>query len=405
MEGSRSRQILIAGAGISGLTAALAFAGRGFSVQIHERAQRLDEVGAGLQLSPNATRLLGRLGVLPLLMPAAVRPEAVVLKKASTLAELARVPLGDAAESRWGAPYVVVHRADLQSALVSRASREADIKLVAGAAIRDFATHSGGVTVSVDMGGRVSDIAGALLVGADGVWSTLRGRIRQDAASRFSGELAWRTTILATSVAGAAFREIGGFDVVTAFLHPGFHLVAYPVRGGNAVNLAAFTPGKEMSEGWSAKVDAAALHNAVRRTHPAFSRLVESAGPWTVWPIHTVAPEPAWTSGTSVALIGDAAHALTPFAAQGAAMAMEDAVTLADAFAERPWDDAVLPVWEAARRERIRQVARRGAFNRLAWHAAGPVAWARDMVLRRRPAAQLAADLDWLYGWEPAGPR
>lgn len=405
MEGSRSRQILIAGAGIAGLTAALAFAARGFSVQVHERAQRLEEVGAGLQLSPNATRLLDRLGVLPLLMPAAVRPEAVVLKKASTLAELARVPLGDAAETRWGAPYIVVHRADLQSALLSRISREADIKLLVGAPIRDFATHADGVTASVDIGGRVSDVSGVLLVAADGAWSTLRRRIREDAASRFSGELAWRTTILAASAAGAAFREIGNFDVVTAFLHPGFHLVAYPVRCGNAVNLAAFTPGKEMSEGWSAKVDAAPLHNAVRRTHRALSHLIESAGPWTAWPIHTVGPEPAWTSDSNVALIGDAAHALTPFAAQGAAMAIEDAVTLANAFAERPWDDEVLPGWEAARKARIRQVARRGAINRLAWHAAGPVAWARDMVLKRRPPSQLAADLDWLYGWEPAGPR
>lgn len=405
MEGSRSRQILIAGAGIAGLTAALAFAARGFSVQVHERAQRLEEVGAGLQLSPNATRLLGRLGVLPLLMSASVRPEAVVLKKASTLAELARVPLGDAAESRWHAPYVVVHRADLQSALLSRVSQDADIKLLSGATVRDFATHGGGVTVSVDTGGRVSDVSGALLVGADGVWSTLRGRTRQDAASRFSGEVAWRTTILASSMAGAAFREVGGFDIVTALLNPGFHLVAYPVRAGAAVNLAAFTPGQEMSEGWSTKLDPAPLRDAMRRTHPALSGLIEAAGPWTAWPIHTVSPEPAWLSGGRVALIGDAAHALTPFAAQGAAMAIEDAVTLADAFADKPWDVTVLPAWEAARKARIRQVARRGAFNRLAWHAAGPIALARDMILKRRPPAQLAADLDWLYGWEPAAPR
>ena len=126
MDGIRSRQIIIAGAGIAGLTAALAFAARGFSVQVFERSLELTEVGAGLQLSPNATRILGRLGVLRALRRSAVRPNAVLLRDAATLAELARIPLGDAAETRWKAPYLVVHRADLQKALL--ADRRARIR-------------------------------------------------------------------------------------------------------------------------------------------------------------------------------------------------------------------------------------------------------------------------------------
>ena len=149
MAEARTRQIVIAGAGIAGLTAALAFAVRGYPVRVFERASRLDEVGAGIQLSPNATGILDRLGVLPGLRPAAVRPDAVVLRDASNLAELGRVQLGAAAEWRWKAPYLTAHRADLQSALLAHVAREPGIELVTGATVRDATQHPLGVAVSV----------------------------------------------------------------------------------------------------------------------------------------------------------------------------------------------------------------------------------------------------------------
>src|SRR5919108_6055886 len=135
MTQGRSRQVIVAGGGIAGLTAALAFARRGFAVQLYERAPRLEEVGAGLQLSPNATRLLRELGVLDALLPVAIRPDAVTLRDARSLAVLARVKFGDFAERRWGAPYLVAHRADLQSALLARASHEPDITIVTGSTV------------------------------------------------------------------------------------------------------------------------------------------------------------------------------------------------------------------------------------------------------------------------------
>jgi salicylate hydroxylase len=191
---------------------------------------------------------------------------------------------------------------------------------------------------------------------------------------------------------------------VTAFLHSGFHLIAYPVRGGAAINLAAFTPARGLAETWSGQADVAPLRSAMRSTAPVLSRLADEAGPWTAWPIHTVDRRPPWTF-PGVALIGDAAHAMTPFAAQGAAMAIEDAWTLAATVAAAPDDLAkALAAWEAARRPRVEKVARRGAFNRFAWHASGPVALARNLVLKARPPERLAADLDWLYGWEPREP-
>jgi salicylate hydroxylase len=138
----------------------------------------------------------------------------------------------------------------------------------------------------------------------------------------------------------------------------------------------------------------------MRNTAPALARLAEEAGPWTAWPVHTVEQQPPWTSPDGIALIGDAAHAMTPFAAQGAAMAIEDAATLAAAVAGAPANHSqALVSWEAARKARIAMVARRGSLNQLAWHAAGPVALARDLVRKMRPGERLAADLDWLYGW------
>ncbi|WP_027037846.1 FAD-dependent monooxygenase [Mesorhizobium ciceri] len=405
MNDTRSRQIVIAGAGVAGLTAALAFAERGYLVRVFEQAQRLEAAGAGIQLSPNATRILRQLGVLDRLLPAAVRPEAVVLKEAATLRELARVPLGQAAETRWQAPYLVAHRADLQSALTARVAEMPDIHLTTGARIGDVDTGPDGITATAEIGGKTIEAEGFLLVGADGVWSSVRALVDSAKGSasprnHFSGELAWRATVAAGSAAGRSFAAIGARDCVTTFLHPGFHMVAYPVSKGAAFNLAAFTRGDRIAEGWSGNADAGILTRALRGTATELARLVEQAGPWTAWPIHTVDPQQPWTTPNGTALIGDAAHAMTPFAAQGAAMAIEDAATLADIIADFPADPlAALAVWEQSRRPRVAQVARRGAVNRLAWHASGPVAIARNVFLKVRSSEKLAADLDWLYGW------
>ncbi|TPI43714.1 FAD-binding protein [Mesorhizobium sp. B3-1-6] len=403
MAETRSRQIVIAGAGIAGLTAALAFAERGFPVKLFEQAKQLEAAGAGLQLSPNATRILRRLGVLDRLLPNAIRPQAVVLKDAGSLRELARVPLGEAGEKRWGAPYLVAHRADLQAALMATAADWPDIELVTGARVSGIALDPQSVTATVEIDGKTTSVTGGLLIGADGVWSSLRAGLARTAgfaASRFSGELAWRATVPAESAAGQAFAQIGAANCVTTFLHPGFHMVAYPVSKGRAFNLAAFTKGERIAEGWSGHADPAILSGAIRGTAAALSRLVALAGPWTAFPIHTV-EQRRWATPDGIALIGDAAHAMTPFAAQGAAMGIEDASMLANLVADFPGDPRQsLTVWENLRRPRVEKVLKRGALNRLAWHARGPVAIVRNLVLATRPAEKLVADLDWLYGWE-----
>jgi len=401
MERPGSRQILIAGGGVAGLTAALAFARHGFSVQLFEKAPRLDEAGAGLQLSPNAVRLLRDLGVLDALSPVAVRPADVTLIDAGTLATLAKVRLGSFAEQRWGAPYLVAHRADLQSALLARVARERDIEIATGASVADFAVHARGVTASIDRDGRIVEATGRLLVGADGVWSSLRGLADKKGKSRFSGNIAWRAIVRANGPAGAILTNLGDANSVRVFVHPRLHLVVYPLRGGATLNLVAITAGSSTAEGWTERADPSLLGRTAMDGAEPVRALFGAINSWTVWPIHTVAVDTSWTIGGSFALIGDAAHAMTPFAAQGAAMAIEDAVTLADAVAASDDTAIPLPTWEAARRARIAKVVKRGALNRFAWHASGPVALARNLFLKSRSPEKLAADLDWLYGWRP----
>ena len=396
---SSDKPILVVGAGIAGLTVSLALAERGFSVSLFERARTLDEVGAGLQLSPNATRILDRLGIAERLRAASVQPEAIVLRRARSLREVARVPLGPAAVARWGAPYVTVHRADLQAALLWRVQREPAIRLLTGATVRDAAYHARGVTLSIDHAGSVIEAAGDLVIAADGVWSTMRGT-EGDPRSAFSGLTAWRTTLKR----GAGRQDpVLSAAVVTAFLHRRFHLVAYPIRAGQAINLVAVTRGAPLSQSWSVPASKDELAAALSRA-PALARLVSDAGPWTRWPLHTVDPGGPWTSPRGIALIGDAAHATTPFAAQGAAMAIEDADVLAEAL-HRSRDDfpAGLARYERERKPRVRRVVRRGAFNRFVWHASGPIALGRDLVLRLRGPERMLADFDWLYGWRAPG--
>ena len=338
--------------------------------------------------------------MLDRLRPAAVRPESLVLRRAKGMAGITRLPLGDAAEARWGAPYLVTHRADLQSALLTAVRHDPDITLVTGATVNDHATHAQGVTVSVTHDGRIEHVHGCLLIGADGVWSQLRGQVDGAAQSRFTGHVAWRTTLPADAELAQELANILPRDRVTAFMNPDIHLIAYPVRTGRAINLVALMRGEDYGQKWEARPGSAAFLSAMEAASPQMGRLAREAGPWVAWALHAVG-DGAWQDGRAVALIGDAAHATTPFAAQGAALAIEDAAALARAMEASRGDPAkALPLWEKVRKPRAAAVVRRGAFNHFVWHARGPIALGRDMVLKLRKPEALMADFDWLYGYD-----
>ena len=394
---NHSCQIAIAGAGIAGLTAALAFARHGFAIRIFERSAQLGEVGAGVQLSSNATRLLDRLGVLNAVEQDAVRPEAIELRRATSGRLIASVPLGAAAQRRWGAPYLSVHRADLHAALAKAVQAHPSISLETEAGVSGAVLMpGGGVSLRVEKDGATETVLCDLAIGADGVRSALRATGRLARPDRFSGFVAWRAT--------ATPQTCGNLippDKVSAFLHPRFHLIAYPVRGGEIVNLVVIARMAAPERTGGGAYRAMLPPSVIKGASDEIDALAAELDTWLPWPINEVDPDAPWVEPAGLALIGDAAHAMGPYAAQGAVMAIEDAAALAAIVAARSHDLAgALTHFEAVRRERVRQVLRRGAFNRFVWHAAGPVAIGRDVVLALRRPESLVADFDWLYNYD-----
>jgi len=395
-----SRTIVVAGAGIGGLTAALALAAQGFRVVVLEKAARLEEAGAGLQLSPNASRVLIGLGLQPRLAGRAVIPEAVSIMSARHGGEIARLPLGEAATFRAGAPYWVVHRADLQGALAAAVHDNPDIELRLGCQFEDVAAHAKGLTVVQRSGtARHQELATAL-IGADGIWSTVRQHLFPEVQPQFSGLIAWRGTLDATQLP----REVTSRRV-QLWMGPNAHLVAYPISGGRLINVVAVVPGTWNRPGWSAPGEAAEIKNAFASYKwPAPARMMLGAvDEWRKWALFTVPEGGQWSEG-AVALLGDAVHAMLPFAAQGAGMAIEDAAVLAKVLGESAGDNAAgmsaaLKRYGQMRRARVGRIQRTARSNGRIYHLNGPAALARDWFIRAMGPQRMLARQDWIYDW------
>ena len=394
-----SRTIIVAGAGIGGLTASLALARQGFRVVVLEKAERLEEAGAGLQLSPNASRVLIELGLQPRLAPRAVTPEAISIISARSGGEIARLPLGDAAASKAGAPYWVVHRADLQSALQAEVNDHPDIDLRLGCQFEDVGTHAKGLTVVQRSGNTRQQEVALALVGADGIWSAVRHHLFPDVQPRFSGLIAWRGTLDATQLP----REYTSRRV-QLWMGPNAHLVAYPIAGARQINVVAIVPGTWNRPGWSAPGEANEIKNAFTARWPAGARMMIGAvDEWRKWALFTVPDGGEWSDG-AVALLGDAAHAMLPFAAQGAGMAIEDAAVLAKYLGETqneggPTMTGAMQIYARARRSRISRVQRTARQNGRIYHLTGPMALARDLAIKAMGPARMLARQDWIYDW------
>ena len=395
-----SRTVFIAGAGIGGLTASLALAAKGFRVVILEKAARLEEVGAGLQLSPNASRVLCDLGLRDLLSGRAVTPDAISLMSARSGGELIRLPLGERAATAAGAPYWVVHRVDLQAALQAKVGEHHDIELRLGCQFEDIAAHAKGLTVVSRVGmSRQQDLALAL-IGADGIWSSVRQHLFPHLQPQFSGLIAWRGTLEATQLP----REYASRRV-QLWMGPNAHLVAYPIAGARQINMVAVVPGTWNRPGWSAPADGNELKNIFGPpTWPGAARMMIGAvDGWKKFALFTLPEGNEWTKG-AIALLGDAAHAMLPFAAQGAGMAIEDAAVLAKCLAEAAGNNgagipAALQRYAQARRVRVARVQRTARRNGMIYHLAGPMALARDLAIKAMGAKQILARQDWIYQW------
>jgi salicylate hydroxylase len=382
-------RVAIIGAGIAGLTAALSFARHGIASDVFEEAPTLIEVGAGLQLSPNASRILSALGVLPALEAVWTEPERIALTSGASLTSIAYVPSGRFARERWNAPYGVLHRATLQKVLLAAAEQNQLCRIYLDTPIRGDAKAA--LLAAPGLSYR-------LVVGADGVWSNLRAGIPGAPTPHFSSNVAWRFTF-PQSEAPSWLPP----TQVTAFLGPSTHLVAYPLNDVGSINVVAIASGVDPGETWDANANGPQRRSLIQHFHRWDRRIIdmlEGAEKPTLWPLYSLTSG-SWQDGGNTVLIGDAAHAMMPFAAQGAAMAIEDAFVLAARVAGPLPLAAALSRFETERKTRITKVRARGIFNRFAYHARGPVRLGRNLVLSMRPPQSLAADMDWLYGYDP----
>lgn len=387
-------RVLIAGGGIGGLATAIGLGRRGIETEVLERSRFTEETGAGIQLGPNATRVLAALGVLELIEPHAFAPEQIVIRDGLTGRKLAALPLGSRVEDRYGAPYLTLHRADLHAGLRLAAESLTQVTLRPDFTVLTADMRGDDVLVRGTDG---SEAKGTSLIGADGLWSTLRPLVSPAASLHFTGATAWRSLLPRDGLAAP-------FDApaVGLWLGPRAHLVHYPVRGGREINVVAITEGGAASQGWNQPASVETLLSSFTRWCKDSKLLLEPAAAWRSWSLYRLDRLRCFSEGRIV-LLGDAAHPVLPYLAQGAALAIEDAATLAAAIGASPSDPAqAFRRYDELRRPRASRVQRLSRRMGRIYHLGGALRLARNLVLERRSGEAALADFDWLYGTSPS---
>lgn len=383
--------VIIAGAGIGGLAAALALARRNIPSHICERRDAFAEEGAGIQIGPNGTRILDALGVAGLLEPLTASPEALRVMDGVSGKPLTRLPLGAWLRQRHSAPYWTAHRADLHAALLKRVRSEPLIRLSMGAGVAGLDQGERDVTAHLTNG---STIGGAAIIAADGVRSVLRGPAFTTAVVRFSGKSAARAVIPSSHLP----EGLGATDT-HIWLRPNAHVVHYPVRAGHEIAIVVVLEDQAPSEDWGAPVLPSWLHQYTAQYPPLLAALMHKPEWWRKWALPALPPVPRWVNGR-MALLGDAAHPTFPFLAQGAVLALEDSMVLARCLATCRNDvGRGLLRYESERRPRARRVVAAAERNGRIYHLGGLMATARNAMLASVSSERLMKRYDWLYGW------
>ena len=383
--------ILIAGGGIGGLSAALGLAKQGFSVTVLERARQLGEIGAGIQLGPNAFHCFDWLGVGDEARALAVYVDQLRLMDALTAEEIVHVDLTEPFRRRFGNPYAVVHRGDLHRVLLRACEAHPRVTLRTASGVTGYAQDGEGVAALVD--GQAA-VRGAALIGADGLWSRVRAQMLGDGAPRVSGHTTYRSVIPVS-----AMPEQLRWNAATLWAGPKCHIVHYPLSGWEQFNLVVTYHNDAPEPVAGQPVGEEEVMKGFQHVHPMAQEIIRHGRDWKLWVLCDRDPVEQWVDGR-VALLGDAAHPMMQYFAQGACMAMEDAVALAHEMAAH--DGRIGPALEAYRLRRYLRTARVQLQSREIgehiYHPAGAHAALRNAILRAKTQEGFYDSLAWLYG-------
>src|SRR3974390_742024 len=400
-----SAPILISGGGIGGLITGYALARQGFPVRLFEQSPEFREVGAGIQLGPNIFRVLEKIGLKDAVLADAHRPPAQEMRDALTGKLIVRIPLEEDFFQRFGEPYAVTHRAAIHGTFLKVCQNSNLVTLETSRRVDSFEDTGKGVTVTLENGQKAE---GRALIGCDGMWSKIRERIVGDGKPRVSGHIAYRAVLKREDVPKDLWRP-----EVVLWAGPRTHLVHYPLRRGELYNLVAVFHSDHSQEGWNAEGSKDLLWQHFKGQRPEVLRMLERIETWRMWVLCDREPVKNWTQGR-VTLLGDAAHPMLQYLAQGACMAVEDAVCLADQAVTADGDyAAAFRAYQAARYLRTGRVQIMARIYGEFYHAGGVAKELRNMMLGSRTPDDAMAGMEWLSGGEaglmrgtlPAKPR
>ena len=386
---------LISGGGIGGLAAAMVLAQDGHRVTLFEQAASFGEIGAGIQLGPNIFRMFDYLGLTEAINRVAFFPAGLGMNDVRTGEKVVRVPLGDLARATYGFPYGVIYRADLHQVFLDACRAQANVTLRTSAKVESFEQAEDGVTVLLEDG---ETVAGCALIGADGMWSRIREAVVGDGKPRVSGHIAYRAVLKREDVPAHLWS-----DDVTLWGGEKTHLVHYPLRRGELFNLVAVFHSNKYDEGWNTFGDTAELNERFALACPQVKELLGKIETWKMWVLCDREPVKNWTD-RRVTLLGDAAHPMLQYLAQGAGQAIEDAVVLREALRHTRGDlPKAFQKYQQARYLRTGRVQLTARFYGDIYHAAGVQRELRNQMLQSGTESAGFAGLKWMYdGIEPS---
>ena len=390
MQHSNPMPVLIAGGGIGGLAAALALTRRGFEVKVLEQAPEIGEIGAGIQLGPNAFHAFDALGVGDKARGRAVYTDFMVMHDAVDEYQVGKIPTGEAFIKRFGNPYAVIHRVDVHTSLLEGAQETGKVAFLTSTRVERIEQDAHGVTVFDQHGNAHKGLA---LIGADGVKSVVRAHYVNDPA-RVTGHVVYRAVVDKKD-----FPENLQWNAASIWVGPNCHLVHYPLRGGEQYNVVVTFHSRQQEEWGVTDGSKEEVQSYFQGICPKARQLIDLPKSWKRWATADREPIGQWSFGRAT-LLGDAAHPTTQYMAQGACMALEDAVTLGEALRLEGNDfEKAFDLYQRARVSRTARIVLSGREMGRLYHAKGVERLVRNDLWRGRTPERFYDAMEWLYGW------